>query len=290
MKNQREYRKKYFNLKALDVDETTKSVKVAIAEMETKDRDGDIIVPEAFNRTIKNKGPKGSNEIWHLLDHTPNSFSALSKFSELYVEGKYLVGISRYKQDLFAWREVAWPLYASGDFTQHSIGFSTVKAKQKDDYNEIQEIELWEGSAVLWGANPNTPTLDVRKSMLKDVDCPHCNKSTKNQESGMGYITCSNCNKTFNSQVVEYRELSSRLERLNKFILSTSDFEETKSLIQIEFKQIQQQLSDLENTTQPVEKTLDSVNEKDDLLDVITTFNKTLKERENGNKRITEAA
>lgn len=289
MKNERPYQKKYFNLKALDVDEKTKSVKVAIAEMETKDRDGDVIVPEAFNRTIKNKGPKGSNEIWHLLDHTPTSFSALSKFSELFVEGKHLVGVSKYKQDLFAWREVAWPLYVSGDFTQHSIGFSTVKAKKKDDYNEIQEIELWEGSAVLWGANPNTPTLGVTKSLKPEITCPHCSKDTKNVESGMGYITCSNCSKTFSSQIENYRELHSRIERLNKFIHSASDFEETKSLVQIEFKQIQQQLSDLENATQPVEKTPDSVEEKDDLLDVITTFNKTLK-GQHGKERIDGAA
>jgi uncharacterized protein len=253
------YEKKILNLKALDVDSKTRQVKIAIAELESKDHDDDIIVPSAVERTIKNKGPKGSNEIWHLLDHTPTSFSALSKFKELYREGKYLVGVSEYK-DSFAWREVAWPLYEGGDFTQHSIGFRTIKAEKKNGYREIQELELFEGSAVLWGANPNTPTMQVYKSL--------------------GFEE-------------KKADLHSRMERLLKFIHSSHDFEEKKSLIEIEFKQIQQQLSDLqEQTTQPVEKTPDPVNVVDkELLDVLTTFNKQLKQTgENGNKRIASAA
>lgn len=250
------YQKKYINVKALDVDPATKSVKVAIAHMGSKDRDGDVITKDAFNRTIKNKGPKGSNEIWHLLDHTPSSFSALSKFTELYTEGDYLVGISKYKNS-YAWREVAWPLYESGDFTQHSIGFRTVKADQKDGYNEIQEIELFEGSAVLWGANPNTPTLDIRKSM------------------------------TFEDH---QQELHSRIERLLKLIHSEEMFEDKKSLIEIEFRQIQQQLSDLKSTTQPVEKTPDSVKEDNGLLNAIAAFNNSLKSTDSGKQRNPRAA
>jgi len=217
------YEKKYFSMKALDVDTTTKQVKVAIAQMEDIDRDKDVFATTAFDRTIKNKGPQGSNEIWHLLDHTPTSFSALSKFSEVFKEGKYIVGISKYK-DSFAWREVAWPLYESGDFTQHSVGFRTVKSEQRNGFREITEVELWEGSAVLWGAQPDTPTIDVRKGMTV-------------QEQSQG--------------------IQSRMQRLCKFINSSRDPEESKSLVEIEFKQIQQLIIDLENSTQPAEKAPD---------------------------------
>lgn len=219
------YEKKYFNLKALDVDTATRQVKVAIAQMEDIDRDKDVFAKSAFDRTINAKGPKGSNEIWHLLDHTPTSFSALSKFTEVYKEGIYVVGVSKYK-DSFAWREVAWPLYESGDFTQHSVGFRTVKSEQRDGYREITEVELWEGSAVLWGAQPDTPTMQVRKGL------------------------------TFQEQS---KDLQSRLNRLCKFIQSSQDIDESKSLIEIEFKQIQQQLIDLENSTQPAENAPDPV-------------------------------
>lgn len=159
---------KTFDLKALDVDETSRRVKVAIAETESVDRDNELIDPKAFNQTISRKGPKGTNEVWHLIDHNPSLETALGKFSELYMEGKHLVGVSEYK-DSWLWREVAWPLYKSGDINQHSVGFRVIGNKEKaNGYDIIKEVELFEGSAVLWGANPNTPVLDIAKSLYRE--------------------------------------------------------------------------------------------------------------------------
>jgi phage head maturation protease len=215
------YKRKYVNMKALDVDTTKRRVKIAIAEMETKDYDGDIILPTAANRTIKERGPKGSNEIWHLLDHNKTSFSALSKPDEIYVEGKYLVMVSPYR-DSFAWREVAWPLYKSGDFTQHSIGYTVVKEQQLKDYNEIQELMLWEGSAVLWGANKNTPTLSVEgKSLIEQTEDMH-----------------------------------SRFNRLIKAV-NTRYYGDDNSLLVLELRQMQRQYDDLNKSIHTVEKTND---------------------------------
>jgi phage head maturation protease len=159
--------KKQISIKALDVDDKKKQVKVAISQLEDIDRDQDVFDASAYDKTIKENGPNGSNEIWHLLDHTPKSFSALSKFKEVGREGKYIFGVSQYKNS-FAWREVAWPLYEAGDITQHSVGFKIVKA---DDRNSkgiriIREVKLYEGSAVLWGAQPDTPTMRVVKSLM----------------------------------------------------------------------------------------------------------------------------
>ena len=235
------YQKKVFDLKALDVDTATRSVKVAIAELESIDRDNDVFDAKAFDRTIKNKGPHGSNEVWHLLDHTATSFSALSKFTELYREGKYIVGVSKYK-DSFAWREVAWPLYESGDVTQHSVGFRTVTDTDGKGHRAITDVELWEASMVLWGANPNTPTMGVTKS------------ATLEERTA---------------------DLHSRMERLLKFITASNDFEETKGLVEIEVRQIQQQISDIEKTTQRSEKQLDPVNEQIATIQLfINTLNK----------------
>lgn len=163
--------KKTFDLKALDVDTKTKQVKIAISQLETVDRDKDVFDPSAYDKTIKENGPKGMNEIWHLLDHTPRSFSALSKFKELGREGKYITGVSHYK-DSFAWREVAWPLYEAGDITQHSVGFEIVKAEPRDskEVRVIKEVRLYEGSAVLWGAQPDTPTMQVVKGLMNLED------------------------------------------------------------------------------------------------------------------------
>lgn len=163
--------KKVFDLKALDVDTKSRQVKIAISELESVDRDKDVFDPTSYDKTIKEQGPKGSNEIWHLLDHTPRSFSALSKFKELNKEGKYIAGVSVYKNS-FAWREVAWPLYEAGDITQHSVGFEILKYDPPNDkgIRVIKEVKLYEGSAVLWGANPNTPTMQVVKSLMNTDD------------------------------------------------------------------------------------------------------------------------
>jgi HK97 family phage prohead protease len=162
--------KKTFNLKALDVDASGRKVKIAMAELETIDHDNEVFEPTAFDTTIKQRGPQGTNEIWHLLDHTAKSFSALSKFKEVFKEGKYIAGVSQYKNS-FAWREVAWPLYEAGDITQHSVGFATIKReKAKEGHTIIKEVALYEGSAVLWGANPNTPTMQIVKSLMNMED------------------------------------------------------------------------------------------------------------------------
>src|SRR5437868_7067072 len=161
------YERKFLDCKALDIDTGKRRVKIAVASVENKDRDKDVFNPKAFDKTIKERGPAGTNELWHLLDHDKTMFSALSKFTEVGRTGPYLYGLSQYK-DSYAWREVAWPLYEGGDLTQHSIGFNTVKSAQRSDYREIIEANMWEGSAVLWGANPNTPTLETFKSMTAE--------------------------------------------------------------------------------------------------------------------------
>jgi len=157
---------KVYDLKALDVDTSKRSVKVAIAEMESIDRDGDVFDKSAFDKTIAERGPNGSNEIWHLVNHERKLESSLGKFQKLYKEGKYIVGENSYR-DMFLWKEVAWPLYERGDITQHSVGFTTLNQSKAVDHNIITQVALWEGSAVLWGANPNTPTFEVVKSFLE---------------------------------------------------------------------------------------------------------------------------
>ena len=203
--NKRFYEKKIINCKALDVDSKTRKVKIGISEFETVDYDKDLIDPKAWDRSIAERGPQGSNEIWHLMDHNTTSFSALGKFDELFTSQKHLIGISSYK-DSFAWREVAWPLYSSGDFNQHSVGYTTIDSEQKSGYNLLKELKLYEGSAVLFGANPNTPTLEVQKSL----------------------------------GITEKDDIISQLERLTKAIkLDKHEDESHKSLIILEIKRIQ---------------------------------------------------
>ena len=227
---------KQFNLKALDVDTQTKSVKIAIAELESVDRDNDVFSPTAFDKTIKERGPMGTNEIWHMADHGWTLTSALSKFKELYKEGKYIVGVSEYR-DTALWRDTVWPLYEAGDINQHSVGFRTVKySTRPDGVREIIESALWEGSAVVHAANPYTPTFGVTKSALKP------------------------------------EQIESEIRRFDLLIKSIKSgrFDEDNSLLLLELKRLQQFTIDLSNnSTVPEEKTTQPDNAKE-LIDLKT--------------------
>lgn len=204
----RTYERKILECKALDVDTSKRQVKIAFAKVDDLDRDNDVFSLTAFNKSIKENGPQGSNEIWHLLDHNANSFSALSKFKEVGMDGKHLYGVSQYK-DSFAWREVAWPLYESGDFTQHSIGFTALDDdKSAKGFRIIKEARIWEGSAVLYAANPNTPVLQLIKS-------------------------------EFDEELSKEELIYARLERAIKRLKEDKFSESNKSLLLIELMQVQ---------------------------------------------------
>lgn len=154
-----------------DVDSEGRKVKVVISRMGNKDLDNDVIDSGAYTKTISERGPKGANLIWHLTDHSASMKNAVGKFSELYTEGSDLVGITNIPNT--TWGNDVLELYKTGNINQHSIGFRTIKqepvnAGKADEYNLIKEIFLYEGSAVLWGANPMTPTLSVGKSLSKE--------------------------------------------------------------------------------------------------------------------------
>ena len=158
------------DMKALDIDTKNRKVKVAISRMMAEDRDKDTIEMGAFDLTLTAKGPKGAHEIWHLTDHGWRiADSALSKYEEMGTQGDLLYGVAPYR-DSWLWREVAWPLYEAGDINQHSIGFRIVRSEMNEQtgIRTIKEIELWEGSAVLWGAQPNTPVMDLVKSHFEN--------------------------------------------------------------------------------------------------------------------------
>ena len=161
------FESKFIEQSLLDVDVKTKAVKVALSRMGNVDSYNDIIAPGAFNKSIRERGPKASNMIWHLSDHIPTLKNAFGKFSELYIESDYLVGVSQYK-DTPLWK-MAMPLYESGEINQHSIGFvATDWDTDKKGVRTITEVKLYEGSTVLWGANTDTPTLQVMKSLTFD--------------------------------------------------------------------------------------------------------------------------
>lgn len=125
---------------------------------------GDMIMPGAFSKTIKERGPEGKNEIWFLHNHSSDKPLGKPQVLKednfgLYFEAKIVD--TEIGEDILKF-------YEEGLINQHSIGFSTIKENLVDksgsapSYYEIQEVKLYEFSSVLWAANPDTPFLGLK--------------------------------------------------------------------------------------------------------------------------------
>jgi len=232
----------------LDVDSEQRRVKAVWARTGNIDLDGDIIVPEAFTKTIAERGPAGKNLIWSLVDHCADMNNVIGKPVELYVEGDMLIAITPIVETEKG--EDIIKMYEAGLINQHSIGFSTMKSNvDKNGIRTITELKLYEGSAVLWAANPETPTL------------------------------------AFKSEQDKKKDLSNRLESLIKAFKGGRFTDETFSLIEIEIKRIQSELLEIEivkEITQPeqsVEPIIEAEAPKTDeeVLKAIKEFNNIFK-------------
>lgn len=157
-----------------DVDGKKGIVTGYFAAFNNVDSDGDIIRKGAFERTIRENGPKSAKpRIKHLMNHnTSLPLGVVTELKEddhgLYYESR--LGGHSLGQDFIKMVE-------SGLITEHSIGYRTVKRNQIQDYDgyqknpsagwfELTELKLWEGSSLTaWGANANTPLTGMKAEL-----------------------------------------------------------------------------------------------------------------------------
>lgn len=186
-----------------DVDMSQGIVKTVWARFGNVDLDGDIILAEAVTKTIKERGPKGVKLIWSLTDHESELDHSIGKPSELYVEGDKLIAITKIVKTRCGIDTLL--LYEADCINQHSIGFATIKSDwqdQKQQVRVIKELKLYEGSAVLWAANPMTETLDVKQIEQKSLRVNLLEKALKS-----GKMT----DETFSLMEIEIEQLKALL-------------------------------------------------------------------------------
>lgn len=168
------------------------------------DSDGDMIMPGAFTKSIMENGPESQKQrIVHLYQHDvskPLGKPYMLKEDDygLYFESK-IVGTS-YGEDVLK-------LYEAGVINEHSIGFATVKAQPKGGYMEIQEVKLYEGSTVTFGANENTPFTGF-KNMTPETATERVRQLTKAVRTG-----------TFTDETFHLLEI--QLKQLEQFIIDS---------------------------------------------------------------------
>lgn len=225
----------------VDVDMKTRRVKAVWSTTDIVDLDNDIISSGAFTKSINERGPGGKKLIWSLIDHKADVRHTIGKPDELYVQGNQLIAVTPIIETEAG--EDALKLYDAGVANQHSIGFSTIKSTMSNEgIRTITELKLYEGSLVLWGANPETPTLDVKGMQPMDVKM----------------------------------KLAEKLDLMLKAFKKGNFTDETFSLMEIEIEQLKKSIVDLE-TTQHAKAVEPADNSK--LIEAIKNFNNTLKNK-----------
>lgn len=224
----------------MDVDTEKRIVKAVWSRIGNIDLDNDIMAAGCYNKTIAERGPMGKNQIWSLVDHNPSIKSALGKPMELYVEGDMLIAVTKIVDTDMG--EDAIKLYNAGVINEHSVGFRTIKSQTDNNtgVRTITEAMLYEGSCVIWGANPETPTLGMKS--LEDATP---------------------------------ETLVKRLEKLTVAFKNGTFTDDTFGLLEIEIKQIQDAIAKL--STPPAAKAVEPQKEDSSLLDAIRNTNSQLK-------------
>lgn len=133
------------------------------------DSHGDMMMKGCYTKSLQEHGVNSTSnrKIAHLAYH--DTTRPIGSFIELKEDdfGLYFVSKLGKHQD----GKDFYELYKSGIIREHSVGFNYIQDKiikkidnQGNSYNAISEVKLWEGSAVVFGSNSETPNLTAMKS------------------------------------------------------------------------------------------------------------------------------
>jgi len=151
-----------------DVDEVKGVITGYFSVFGNKDSDGDIILPGAFKKSLRENGPDSERpRILHLYMHDvskPLSRPTVLKEDKRGLYFESMISHTALGKDVIQ-------LYKDKVLTEHSIGFQIIK-RERDESREEQkliELKLWEGSTVTWGANMEALVSGVKaENMDKD--------------------------------------------------------------------------------------------------------------------------
>ncbi len=167
----KEIQYKNYNASISDLDVKNGVITGYFSEFGSPDYDGDIMERGCFKKSIAERGPNGKNEIKFLWQH--DSWKPLGPIQVLKEDSKGLYFEAKISDTTYGLD--ALKLYRDGVINQHSIGFQTIKSIEEQisedkEVTRITEVKLWEGSAVTWGANPNTPFNGFKGMGIKEKE------------------------------------------------------------------------------------------------------------------------
>jgi len=138
----------------IDADEKAGIIKGYGSYFGNKDSDNDVIMKGAYKKTIAENGER----VKYLYQHDMNQ--PIGKMNELYEDDKGLVFVAEIAKTQLG-KDVV-ELMKSGVITENSVGIMPIQKQDKGDYREINEVKLYEISAVTLAANDQAKILDVK--------------------------------------------------------------------------------------------------------------------------------
>lgn len=171
-------RNNLYNVKAAaevrDMDSVGRKVAVYLAKFDNIDSDNDMIKKGAFTKSLQERGvnSSGNRKIAFLRHH--DWTWQIGKFLELTEDDYGLFAVGQLGTSTQG--EDAFKDYEDGIIREHSIGFQYIADKTKwipdvtieaGGYFMINEVKLYEGSAVTFGANDLTNVVGVIKGEQK---------------------------------------------------------------------------------------------------------------------------
>lgn len=214
----------------INVDEAAGIIEGYFSVFGNKDSDKDIIRPGFFTKTLQENHSRikhlYQHDSWKPLSGTKNGNLILTQ-DNYGLRYKSTVSKTSYGRDVIR-------LHLDGVIDENSIGFQTTQSKDHDDYRELIEGIMWEGSSVTWGANDKALNISA-KSLNKDELFVKMNTITKAIRNGK-YEN----EDLFDSLEIYLKQLQTIINELStKAAAEAPKPDETKGLIEVLNKHLQ---------------------------------------------------
>jgi uncharacterized protein len=202
------------NFEIKDVDEREGRISGYCAIFNNVDSDKDMTLPNAFDKTLAERGVKSAKpRIKHLWQH--DSFSPIGVPEELEPDDKGLRFVSRIGKDSFSQDKLQQ--HIDGIITEMSFGYNALRTEEVKDaqgnllHRKLIELKLWEYSSVTWGANSLTEIISAKGTQADVI--ANLNKRLEALNRGLknGRYTDESC-EAFEAEIMKIQSIIESLK------------------------------------------------------------------------------
>lgn len=144
-----------------DIDTSKKTVVFAFSKLNDYDSDDDYTEKNAFDKTMQESGPDGSNRIRHVWNHDRKELP-IGKPMRMWRDAEYAYTESKMLDNQKALD--AWDAYKNQAINEHSYwGKAYNTGVNPKGGKIIKEVKLLEVSTVLWGAQEKAKLIQLIK-------------------------------------------------------------------------------------------------------------------------------